>query len=183
VAFGRCDLVVSGEDVVVSHLNELCLGGLTRVGECASSGRFPDPPVELEGLDADALGRLGGQLDDILVVKGSSDGRLCEAPDMNVRLHVQVDRNAEAPTCRDFAEPSDGLEPSTPSLPWKSRSVTRVHARSLATQSVLQIGMLQAVQMRRETSFVSFLMCPFCVRVPSSDLTTLWTTPDPDLQA
>ena len=29
----------------------------------------------------------------------------------------QVDLNEEFPTCRDFAEPSDGLEPSTPSLP------------------------------------------------------------------
>jgi hypothetical protein len=28
------------------------------------------------------------------------------------------DLNAKAPTCGVFAEPSDGLEPSTPSLPW-----------------------------------------------------------------
>jgi hypothetical protein len=38
--------------------------------------------------------------------------------------------------------------------------VTRVHARSLATQFLLQIRLLQAVEMRRETSRVSFLMCP-----------------------
>jgi hypothetical protein len=36
--------------------------------------------------------------------------------------------------------------------------------RSLATRFLLQIGPLQAVKMRRETSRVSFLMCPFCVR-------------------
>ena len=35
-----------------------------------------------------------------------------------------------------------GLEPSTPSLPWKFGRVTRVHARSLATRFFLQIGLL-----------------------------------------
>ena len=49
----------------------------------------------------------------------------------------------------------------TPSSPWRFRGVTRVHVRSLAT--LLQIGLLQAVWMRRETPRVSFLMCPFCV--------------------
>jgi hypothetical protein len=70
-------------------------------------------------------------------------------------------------------EPSDGLEPSTPSLPWRFRGVTRVHARSLATHFLLQIGPLQAVQMRRETSRVSFLMCPFCVRALLPHATTV----------
>jgi hypothetical protein len=31
---------------------------------------------------------------------------------------VQMKSKAKAPICGDFAEPSDGLEPSTPSLPW-----------------------------------------------------------------
>jgi hypothetical protein len=31
----------------------------------------------------------------------------------------QVDLNAKAPMCGAFAQPSDGLEPSTPSLPSK----------------------------------------------------------------
>src|SRR5207247_7695019 len=74
--------------------------------------------------------------------------------------------------CRYF-KPSDGLEPSTPSLPWRFSGVTRVHARSLATQFLLQIGMNLTAEMRRETSRVSFLMCPFCVRAPSSELATL----------
>jgi hypothetical protein len=65
--------------------------------------------------------------------------------------------------CRTFAEPSDGLEPSTPSLPWRFRDGTRVHARSLPTQFLLQIGRLGRRAMRCETSCVSFLMCPFCV--------------------
>ena len=61
-------------------------------------------------------------------------------------------------------KPSDGLEPSTPSLPLRFGSVTRVHARSLATQFLLQIGVFAAHAVRRKTSRVSFLMCPFCVR-------------------
>jgi hypothetical protein len=32
---------------------------------------------------------------------------------------VQVDPKDKAPGYGAFAEPSDGLEPSTPSLPWK----------------------------------------------------------------
>jgi hypothetical protein len=71
-------------------------------------------------------------------------------------------------------EPSDGLEPSTPSLPWKFRSVTRVHARSFATQFFLQIRLSQAVARRGETTRVSFLMCPFCVRRLVSIQTTRW---------
>jgi hypothetical protein len=43
--------------------------------------------------------------------------------------------------------------------------VTRVHARSLATHILLQIGPFEGPEMRRETSRVSFLMCPFCVRL------------------
>jgi hypothetical protein len=45
---------------------------------------------------------------------------------LHKRLHThrtfdpeQVDLNAKAPACGAFAEPSDGLEPSTPSLPWR----------------------------------------------------------------
>jgi hypothetical protein len=63
-----------------------------------------------------------------------------------------------------MSEPSDGLEPSTPSLPWRFRGVTRVHARSLKTHLLLQIGPFSSGAMRREASRVSFLMCPFCVR-------------------
>jgi hypothetical protein len=32
-------------------------------------------------------------------------------------LTMQADRNKKASACGAFAEPSDGLEPSTPSLP------------------------------------------------------------------
>ena len=49
---------------------------------------------------------------------------------------------------------------------------TRVHARSSATRFLLQIESFEQEGMCRETSRVWFLMCPFCVRSPSSDLTT-----------
>jgi hypothetical protein len=52
------------------------------------------------------------------------------------------------------------------------RGVKRGHARSLATQFLLQIALVQAVEMRREASRVSFLMCPFCVRVVLPTKTT-----------
>ena len=69
--------------------------------------------------------------------------------------------------CWPFLKPSDGLEPSTPSLPWRFERVTRVHARSSATRFLLQIDLLQGLEMRRKTSRVSFLMCPFLC--PRSD--------------
>jgi hypothetical protein len=84
---------------------------------------------------------------------------------------LQTDNN-KCPFAGTFKEPSGGLEPPTPSLPWRFQGVTRVHARSLATQFRLQIGLLQAVEMRREASRVSFLMCPFCVRRALLDLAT-----------
>src|SRR5215203_6199901 len=90
---------------------------------------------------------------------------------LHKRLHthrtleaVQVQPTEKVAISAAFVEPSDGLEPSTPSLPWRFRGVTRVHARSSATRFLLQIGLMQRGTMRRETSRVSFLMCPFCVR-------------------
>ena len=52
--------------------------------------------------------------------------------------------------CAAFAEPSDGLEPSTPSLPWKSGGGTGVHARSFAVTFVLQIGRWRCAASVRE---------------------------------
>jgi hypothetical protein len=74
--------------------------------------------------------------------------------------------------CWPLVKPSDGLEPSTPSLPWRFPGVTRGHARSLATRIVLQTTLFECGEMRRETSRVSFLMCPFCVRASLSDEAT-----------
>ncbi len=56
-----------------------------------------------------------------------------------------------------------GSPRQTPCLPWRFRGVTRVHVRSLATQFLLQIGLILTPEMCRGTTRVSFLMCPFCV--------------------
>jgi hypothetical protein len=48
----------------------------------------------------------------------------------------------------------------------------RTRARSLATRFLLQIGLFLWWAMRRKASRVSFLMCPICVRVLLSVLTT-----------
>jgi hypothetical protein len=39
-----------------------------------------------------------------------------------------------------------------------------VHARSLESRFLLQIGLMRTLDMRREASGVSFLLCPYCVR-------------------
>jgi hypothetical protein len=72
--------------------------------------------------------------------------------------------------------------PSDPLPPWRFSGVTRVHPRSLAPQFLLQIGLLQAVEMRRETSRVSFLMCPFCVRAASPNTATSRSCSDGEVQ-
>jgi hypothetical protein len=40
----------------------------------------------------------------------------------------------------DFSEPSDGLEPSTPSLPWRLRSLLRDLGNALGRALSLQFG-------------------------------------------
>jgi hypothetical protein len=105
----------------------------------------------------------------------ASDSRRRHRPPLHGGALQCQQWHKKAAICSCFVflkEPSDGLEPSTPSLPWRFRGVTRVHARSPATQFLLQIALLQAVEMRREASRVSFLMCLFCVRDPSSKQTT-----------
>jgi hypothetical protein len=52
--------------------------------------------------------------------------------------NVASSANRSGPCAGGLSKPSDGLEPSTPSLPF--RGVTRVHARSSATRFLLQIG-------------------------------------------
>jgi len=59
---------------------------------------------------------------------------------LHKRLHThrmfdeeQVGLNEKAPTCGAFAEPSDGLEPSTPSLPFRcARNYLQSRARDSA---------------------------------------------------
>jgi hypothetical protein len=52
-------------------------------------------------------------------------------------------------------------------------SERRTRTRAITRDTVfLQIGLLKALEMRREASRVSFLMCPFCVRALLLCLTT-----------
>jgi hypothetical protein len=92
--------------------------------------------------------------------------------DVEVRSH-HGQRYQKGLISRNFAEPSADSNRRPPPY-HKFPGVTRVHARSLATQFPLQTAPNEATTMRRETSRVSFLMCPFCVRVPVSILTTGW---------
>jgi hypothetical protein len=93
--------------------------------------------------------------------------------DTEVRCGAVPDnKNPGFPGISSLGKPSDGLEPSTPSLPWRFWGVTRVHARSRRTPFLLQIAPNEALRMRRETSRVSLLMCPFCVREPLTRPTT-----------
>jgi len=46
-------------------------------------------------------------------------------------------RHQNLAICGDYAEPSVGLEPTTPSLPWKGTAFTSVHGRSqMGTKSL-----------------------------------------------
>ena len=61
--------------------------------------------------------------------------------------------------CRTF-KPSDGLEPSTPSLPWRFRGGTGGYGRALATTIFLQIAPLECVSDVRACPRVLKLMYP-----------------------
>jgi hypothetical protein len=86
-----------------------------------------------------------------------------ETPSLIERCSVVPVQATKIPACGDFRA-LFRTRTETPSLPWRFRGVTRVHARSLATQFFLQIHLIRLQTMRREASCVSFLMCPFCVR-------------------
>ena len=47
-----------------------------------------------------------------------------------LRAVQRLNTYEKAPTCGAFAEPSDGLEPSTPSLPWRIRSASASRRRA-----------------------------------------------------
>jgi hypothetical protein len=77
---------------------------------------------------------------------------------------IRCERQKRVPICSAFEKPSDGLEPSTPPYHGSlggSRPCTRDHSR---LKFLLQIGPVRTPEVRRETSRVSLLMCPFCVR-------------------
>ncbi len=62
-------------------------------------------------------------------------------PDSEVVYGFKIG-NKKQPICGQFCyskEPSDGLEPSTPSLPWRFRGGNRGHDRASAATFFLQI--------------------------------------------
>ena len=81
------------------------------------------------------------------------------------------------------AEPSDGLEPSTPSSPWKVEGVTSVHGRSRMVTKSLQSAAIRGVQARRPESGrsgssgrgVDALPSPFAFRLSRADTSSLTT--------
>ena len=80
--------------------------------------------------------------------------------------------HVSAPFAGFFSKPSDGLEPSTPSLPWRFRGGNRVHARSLAATFVLQIRRWQCVASARTCPLVLSLLYPSRTRGVLSVRTT-----------
>jgi hypothetical protein len=64
------------------------------------------------------------------------------------------------PRFAGILEPSDGLEPSTPSLPWRFRGGTGGHRRALATTFFLQIESSRRVASARACPRVPSLMYP-----------------------
>jgi hypothetical protein len=71
-----------------------------------------------------------------------------------------------------YAKPSDGLEPSTPSLPWRFRGGIGVHGRSLAITFFLQIDRSRCVWSVRACPRVLSLMYPSRTRGALSVLKT-----------
>lgn len=80
--------------------------------------------------------------------------------------------NNKVPIWSTFCKPSDGLEPSTPSLPWRFPGGTGGHGRALADMFFLQIGVLGCVSNARACPRVPELMYPSRTRALLSVLTT-----------
>jgi hypothetical protein len=69
-------------------------------------------------------------------------------------------RHKKAPFAGAFVKPSDGLEPSTPSLPWKFGGGTGVHDRVFTGTFVLQVWPSECVGDVRACPRVLNLMYP-----------------------
>jgi hypothetical protein len=66
--------------------------------------------------------------------------QLARATSVRPRVAESGNEQTEEPGyLQRLLKPSDGLEPSTPSLPWKFGNLMRVHPRTFASTFVLQI--------------------------------------------
>ena len=96
---------------------------------------FLSPEAELAGLDG---GRLRPRVP--ASARQSENVPVSYPRDPTWRLS----RQPKGPFAGLFRKPSDGLEPSTPSLPWRVRGGTGVHGRARAITFLLQIGRFEA---------------------------------------
>jgi hypothetical protein len=80
--------------------------------------------------------------------------------------------NTTGPFAGLLSKPSDGLEPSTPSLPWRFRGGTGGHRRALAITFLLQIVPSRRVSRARACPLVRGLMYPSRTRGVLSVLET-----------
>jgi hypothetical protein len=69
-------------------------------------------------------------------------------------------QTTKRPICRAFSKPSCGLEPQTPSLPWRFPGGTGGHGRPLAITFLLQIAPSRRVWRARACPRVTRLMYP-----------------------
>jgi hypothetical protein len=76
------------------------------------------------------------------------------------RHDLAITDNTRRPFAGLFLEPSDGLEPSTPSLPWRSKGSTGVHGWTSPSTIFLQIDASRCVARARACPRVPRLMYP-----------------------
>jgi hypothetical protein len=102
---------------------------------------------------------------------GPTDLRLPPYPGGALQCQQRQQQSNKAAICSGFVvlrEPSDGLEPSTPSLPWRFRGGTGGHGRTLAVTFFLQIECLRRVLSVRACPRVPNLMYPSRTRTTLS---------------
>jgi hypothetical protein len=73
--------------------------------------------------------------------RGSAKNRpACDPVRPRIAAMGQRSRSKKPPICSGFFKPSGGLEPPTPSLPWRFRGGSDGHGRALAATFHLQIA-------------------------------------------
>ena len=101
----------------------------------------------------------------IRLLDGYADIKAADVQASDVRwtpqlAHRRRSRQRKQRLSRRKPEPSDGLEPSTPSLPWTFVGGTGGHGRALAITFLLQIAPSQRVSRARACPPVPRLMYP-----------------------
>ena len=130
---------------------------------CLYAGRFPGLRRAHAG-----MGRVGRRRQTARVPANARQSRICTRL-VPARLRARQRRQQYSPICRAFVpKPSDGLEPSTPSLPWRFWGGTGGHGPALAITFLLQILASRRVGRVRECPRVLDLTYPSRTRGPLS---------------